>query len=86
LFYPSKAKAEDELFIMEHFPSDVIVINNEQQASVYLRFFHGANTWDERHVMGNITPGHRLLSTEDNDYLEQVLNDYPRVDNTRTRV
>lgn len=86
LFYPRESRAEDEIFIAEHFPSDVIVINNESHASVYLRFFHGNNTWDENHVMGNITPGTRLLSSEDNDYLEQVIREYSIVDNTKTGI
>lgn len=48
--YPSLAKAEDTGFL-KHFAKRVVIPND---AGLYVRFAHGANTWDERHIMGRL--------------------------------
>ena len=45
--YPSKGKAEDTEFL--HQFARRIVADNV--ASLYVRFYHGHNTWDESHIM-----------------------------------
>lgn len=46
--YPSLRKEEDTLFL-KSFPERVVV---DAPASLYIRLYHGQNTWDEAHVMG----------------------------------
>jgi glycosyltransferase involved in cell wall biosynthesis len=46
--YPAKKKGEDSDFVRQ-FPARFIV---EDRPELYVRFFHGANTWHERHIMG----------------------------------
>ena len=45
--YPGMAKGEDTEFL-KHFAKRVVVPND---AGLYVRFFHGANTWSEGHIM-----------------------------------
>jgi glycosyltransferase involved in cell wall biosynthesis len=45
--YPSLERGEDTEFL-RRFPSTVVLRGREE---LYVRFFHGANTWDERHIM-----------------------------------
>lgn len=52
--YPSVDKGEDAEF-MEKFDSLVIVDNHSDVwpgPALYVRMYHGGNTWDEEHVMG----------------------------------
>lgn len=53
-YYPSKARAEDDDFLNQHF-SKVAVIDNFPSANpgpeLYIRTYHGCNTWDEAHIM-----------------------------------
>lgn len=77
-------KHEDSHLLDEHFPRRCIVINNGPQTSpgpsLYLRFFHGNNTWDERHVMrqirGDQHRGKRYMPSEQQTYLEQTLRNF----------
>ncbi len=50
LSYPSQGKKEDEVFVQKHFDGRCVVLDNNP--SLYVRFFHGGNTWDHTHVMG----------------------------------
>jgi glycosyltransferase involved in cell wall biosynthesis len=45
--YPAQGKAEDSEFL-RHFPQRAVLDN---AASLYVRFYHGFNTWDEDHIM-----------------------------------
>ena len=48
--YPSLAQAEDSKFAAQ-FAKRVVVPND---AALYVRFVHGANTWSEKHIMGEL--------------------------------
>ncbi len=51
LKYPSLRKEEDTVFLKQF--SDRITVN--APAGLYVRFYHGGNTWDEAHIMGQRT-------------------------------
>jgi|GEM_PF-996127 len=67
--YPSLTRGSDSVFA-QHFKTRVAV---ENDAALYLRFFHGLNLWGARHIMGaaladpavknqlEISPQHRRL-------------------------
>jgi hypothetical protein len=46
--YPSLIRGSDVIFA-RHF-SQRVVINNDPE--LYIRFYHGLNLWDEKHIMG----------------------------------
>ena len=48
LGYPSERKREDTLFLQQFGQIKIV----DAVPTLYVRFFHGANTWDERHIMG----------------------------------
>lgn len=78
--YRSEGIKEDEYFLKDHFSNRVQVIENTAAAGCahyYTRFFHGHNTWDEQHVMGqHYASPHRnrwSLDAVCRDYLKLVL-------------
>ena len=75
LAYRAEGRAEDEHFIQDYFDRGTIVIENgaNRLAHIYLRFFHGGNTWDEKHVMGHATPGWWAAGRQEREYLREVL-------------
>lgn len=74
--YPEKPKGEDTDFIREWRRQNLVsVIDNRLEPSMYVRFFHGLNTWDERHVMG--FPKHpELLDVLTQTYVQQLCDEY----------
>lgn len=48
--YRNEHRHEDSHFILDAFP-ETNVIDNTYAPALYVRFYHGANTWDHRHVM-----------------------------------
>lgn len=54
--YPSLRKEEDTLFLKQ-FKERVVV---DTTPSLYIRLYHGANTWDQAHVMGQSPQQARL--------------------------
>lgn len=53
--YPAMVKREDTVFLSK-FPKRVVLDNHfdagpDGDAALYVRMFHGCNTWDERHIM-----------------------------------
>lgn len=76
LSYRSEKRAEDDHFIEDHFSGHVTVLENSparEQAHYYVRFYHGGNTWDERHVMGERGPGGWDLEQGTQTYLKNLL-------------
>lgn len=84
LFYRSERRAEDDHFIQDNFQDRVLVVENQlnRLSHLYLRFYHGNNTWDERHVMGNATPGRWATDPDARDYLKQILKTQYQRDST----
>lgn len=64
--YPSLRKQEDTLFL-KHFKERVVI---DTTPSLYIRLYHGANTWDEAHVMG-LSPEQARLCRPVTDATEQ---------------
>lgn len=76
LSYPALARHEDTRFLQEHFPgSRTVVLENDEFPQLYLRFYHGNNTWDEQHIMGQLPPGHWELDPPVAKYLQRVLRE-----------
>lgn len=51
--YPEEAKGEDSKFSRQwRNAGRMHVLHNVQMPALYLRFFHGNNTWSERHILG----------------------------------
>jgi glycosyltransferase involved in cell wall biosynthesis len=72
--FPDKGKAEDTEFVLQLADvGDVTVLDNP--AELYVRFYHGENTWSEKHVM-NRKPGSRDLNASQTDYLRDLLTRY----------
>lgn len=80
--YQEIGKHEDSRFLNDHFGPRRIIINNmsaepDHVPHLYLRFFHGNNTWDHRHVMRQyadpLKRGARDMPSDSRAYLEQVL-------------
>lgn len=72
--YEPKPSSED-WSLMELFPDR---IRWENPSHLYIRSYHGENTWDERHVMGRFkgVVGQWILMTPQQDYLRSVLSEY----------
>ena len=69
--FPDKGKAEDTEFVL-HFAKarKLHVIANPPM--MYLRFYHGYNTWSQKHVMQR-KPGSRDLNQIEDGYVSSVL-------------
>lgn len=87
LRYPSLGRHEDSQFWQNHFADKHVILDNAATAGgpqLYLRTYHGKNTWDEDHVMrGCITHqkvprGHRLTPAH-RAYLDHILPLYDEV-------
>lgn len=74
--YPAKAKGEDSRFVKQWRENNQLkVIVNTDRPAMYLRIFHGKNTWDAAHVMGFPRAPVPLATTERHRVLT-VLDDY----------
>lgn len=69
--YPERSRGEDTVFA-KNWPNLHILTN---PAKYYLRFYHGANTWHQSHIMGpeNMRHTHKKLTQEEWAYLVEVL-------------
>ncbi len=78
LAYEPIGKHEDCRFLDTHFKGRVTVLDNHGLPQLYIRFFHGANTWDEDHVMckhvRDRDKDQWYLSEEQKTYLKEVLD------------
>jgi glycosyltransferase involved in cell wall biosynthesis len=74
--YPSLAKREDTAFYRA-FPEKVIIFDRPE---LYVRFYHGNNTWDEKHLMRG-TRKNRGIDPELAFLLNQVVLPYYRSTN-----
>lgn len=86
--YRAEGKHEDTHFWKDVFGTErrILLDNNSRSGlrpSLYMRFYHGANTWNARHVMqGRVQPTHANrwdLAREDKDILERTLRLYHEV-------
>lgn len=70
--YPSLSKSEDTKFA-QRFSKRFHIWDNDPK--MYLRFYHGANTWDETHIMGpkKFHSRQPKLNSECMAYLEEIL-------------
>ncbi len=73
LRYPSIRKEEDTHFLKQ-FTSRVVV---DAPASLYIRFYHGNNTWDEAHIMGQRTAAPQwfkpVVDVRERRFIQQIL-------------
>ncbi len=79
--YRTLDRHEDTHFLRDAFGPKTIVMDNHPESSpgpsLYLRFFHGNNTWSERHIMRAYADrekaGRWELPKDHADYLRSVL-------------
>jgi glycosyltransferase involved in cell wall biosynthesis len=70
--YPALARAEDTRFL-ECFPRIVAL---ENPARLYVRIYHGANTWPERHIMADLTGKRNELPHAYRELCREILDKY----------
>lgn len=78
--YPEIGKGEDTDFIRHWIRNkQLAVVNNTTSPTLYVRFFHGLNTWSERHIMRFphagiplMQDGIRYVSKLRRDYLQKA--------------
>lgn len=74
--YPEIGKGEDTQFVREWIrDGQLAVVNNTTSPILYVRSFHGKNTWSERHVMGFPHSG-LALSHGDRHYVSKLRQNY----------
>ncbi len=80
--FPDVGKHEDTEFLL-HYKAirRLRVLDNDP--TLYIRFYHGNNTWSEKHVMKR-KPGSRDLTDEEQLVVDQVLQNYEGVRNVST--
>lgn len=71
VWYPAWRRREDTWFLM-HFRYRIVL---ETSPSAYVRFWHGTNTWNARHVMGRASTS-KPLPQRDCELLKTVLKNY----------
>jgi hypothetical protein len=74
-YQESKARSEDTQLILDYFPGQrLIVIPNEDKPHMYIRLYHGNNTWDEFHFFQNqsLRPINQLANLEAREYVDYV--------------
>jgi glycosyltransferase involved in cell wall biosynthesis len=77
--YPAVSREEDTAFLAA-WPKQVVLDNDP---ALYVRFYHGGNTWPRQHVVRSYTSpwalGQWHLGDRHRAYLRQVLDRYPGV-------
>lgn len=88
--YRSEARHEDSHFLLDHFPKTTIIDNAPGKTpgpELYMRFYHGANTWDHKHIMQRYADpdmyGVWHLSEDEKFVLSSVLTNQYGVVHTR---
>jgi len=71
--FPETGKHEDTEFLLQYKRQGRLRVL-ENDPALYLRFYHGSNTWSEKHVM-NRKPGWRELDEMERQMLDQILNE-----------
>lgn len=81
--YPEQPLSEDAVFWVDNWGDNRIVLDNNSGRypgpALYLRFFHGNNSWDEQHVMRNYVGKGNLwagLNEDESYYLKQTLQEH----------
>lgn len=79
--YEPAGKHEDSWFLDTFGTNRVIVENVVGQAGgpqLYIRLYHGANTWSAKHIMQELaySPNRWTVSPAERDYLKTVLQNY----------
>lgn len=70
--FPDAGKHEDTEFLLK-LMKDMALLVIDNPPELYLRFYHGHNTWSERHVMKR-KKGARDLSPAEQEYFDQVFD------------
>lgn len=75
--FPDLGKHEDTEFLLHYKRIKMLrVLDNDP--TLYIRFYHGNNTWSQKHVMKR-KPGSRDLTAEEQSVVDQVLLNYEGV-------
>jgi glycosyltransferase involved in cell wall biosynthesis len=82
--YPEQGKSEDAVFWVDNWGDNRVVLNNNPGwypgPALYLRFYHGHNTWDEGHVMREFTQqdyqGGWFIEESEKYFLAETLQKY----------
>ena len=80
--YPSDASKGEDTDFLKGFGDNVVLLDNDSDVwpgpALYVRVFHGRNTWDEAHVMGGegSFTGSWGLNADEREYLRLVLAEY----------
>lgn len=68
--FPEIGKAEDTEFLLEmQKERKILVLDNDPL--LYVRCYHGLNTWSRRHVM-RPKPGYRALTSDERAYVKSI--------------
>jgi glycosyltransferase involved in cell wall biosynthesis len=82
LRYPEVGRGEDDVLLAEFFRKKIIVGENIAFPELYIRFFHGSNTWDHRHIMGDYAEPKKKnqqdLPPQVRFFLQNILTRYSR--------
>lgn len=77
--YNPKRRSEDAEFWKQFWqpPFNCKTLSNDP--GIYIRLYHGQNTWDERHIMQGSKPGvfDPAITVDHRNYLESVVRRYP---------
>ena len=82
--YLEQGKSEDAVFWVDNWGDNRVVLNNDPTwypgPALYLRFYHGSNTWDEEHVMRELNypanKGRWFVSKKEQYFLAETLKKY----------
>lgn len=80
--YPDTAHKGEDADFLKGFGDNVILLDNDSDVwpgpALYVRVYHGRNTWDEAHVMGGegSFTGSWGLNADEREYLRLVLAEY----------
>lgn len=87
--YRSERRHEDSHFIADNFRNTVVLNNSPERdpgPELYIRFYHGKNTWDHKHIMREFANPAResqwRLAPRQKAELESVLSNYYEVTKT----
>lgn len=73
----TEARHEDTHFLQDNFKEDGIVVDyNLSHPHLYLRFYHGRNTWDRQHIMQGAANSLAETHPDAAEYLQQVLTEF----------
>lgn len=76
--YNSERRSEDATFWKRFWEPPFNCKTLVNDPGIYLRFYHGANTWDRQHIMGSAKPNYfdRAITADNLAYLNSVVQRY----------